>query len=143
MLQSGDLVEIHFHGTLDGGEVFDSSRGRTPRYFVIGAGQLLPAFERALLELSPGKPRHIRLEPDDAYGSRDPELVFEAPRREAPPDAQVGDEVALVGGRPARISGLTADLVTVDANHPLAGLALNFEIELLSVKPAAVRDIEA
>lgn len=135
MLQDGDLIELHFHGTLDDGAVFDSSRGRSPRFFVIGAGQLIPAFERALLTMHPGETRTIRITAAEAYGERERALVFEAPREEAPPDAAVGDEVSLVGGRPARITAMTSQRVTVDGNHPFAGHALNFEIQLISVRP--------
>lgn len=135
MLQEGDLVELHFHGTLDSGQVFDSSHGRSSRFFVIGARQLIPAFEEALLAMGPGETRRLRIEASEAYGEHDPTLVFEAPREEAPDDARVGDEVALVGGRPARITALTEETVAVDGNHPLAGKALNFEIRLISVRP--------
>lgn len=137
MPEDGDLVELHFHGTLDDGAVFDTSRGRSARYFVIGRGQLIPAFERAVRSIRPGETLHVRVESDEAYGERDESLVFEAPRGEVGAEAQVGDEVALVGGRPARIIGLTATAVIVDANHPLAGRALNFEISIVSVRPAA------
>lgn len=139
MPRPGDLVELHYVGTLDDGTTFDTSRGRTARFFVLGAGQLIPAFEQAIYPMQPGETRRIRLSITEAYGESDPALVFVAPRAEAPEDARVGDEVALVGGRPARITALTPDTVTVDGNHPLAGLPLNFEIELLSIRarPAA------
>lgn len=139
MLQDGDLVELHFHGTLDSGQVFDSSHGRSPRFFVIGAGQLIPAFEQALLPMRPGETRAVRIDAPEAYGEHDRTLVFEAPREEAPSDARVGEEISLVGGRPARITALTAQTVTVDANHALAGLALNFEIQLISVQERGAR----
>lgn len=135
MPEDGDLVELHFHGTLDDGSVFDSSRGRSSRYFVIGRAQLIAGFERAVCSMRPGAAVRIRLEPDEAYGEHEPSLVFEARRDEVDADAHIGDEVALTGGRPARIVALTPTSVLVDANHPLAGLALNFEIDLLSVRP--------
>lgn len=133
----GDLVEFHFEGTLDNGEVFDSSRGRRARVFVLGRDQLLAAFEAQLRTMAIGERRRFRLEPRDAYGEHDPAWILEAPRAEAPPEARVGDEVPLVGGRPARLVAMTDTTVTLDANHPLAGKALNFEVELLSVQRSA------
>lgn len=135
MPEDGDLVALHFHGTLDDGTVFDTSKGRSARYFVIGRGQLIPAFEGAVRSMRSGDMLRIRLEPDEAYGDHDPSLVLTAPRAEADAGAKVGDEVSLSGGRPARIVALTPTTVLVDANHPLAGFALNFEIELISVRP--------
>lgn len=136
MWRDGDLVEFHFEGTLDSGEVFDTSSGRRARVFVLGRGQLLPAFETQLRSMAIGERRRFRLEPHEAYGEPDPTLILEAPRAEAPSAARVGDEVPLVGGRPARIIAMTDSTVTLDANHPLAGRALNFEVELLAVEPS-------
>ena len=136
MLRDGDLIELHLQGTLDNGEVFDSSRGRRARMFVLGRGQLLPAFEAAIKRLSPGETLRFRLSPAEAYGTHDPELVIDLPRGEAPADAKVGDWMQLTNGRPAAISRLDDDSVTIDANHQFAGLALNFEVELLSARPA-------
>lgn len=133
---AGDLVELHFEGTFDDGTVFDTSRGRRARAFVLGRGQLLPAFEARLEALEAGERVAFRLEPGEAYGPARPELFLEAPAAELPPGAAVGDEVALTGGRPARITAIEGGRVTLDANHPLAGHALNFTVELISVTPA-------
>jgi len=132
VLHDGDLIELHFHGTLDDGEVFDSSRGRRARVFVIGRGQLIPAFEAALRQLSPGDRRTVRLEPADAYGDADPALVYAVPIALLSDPPILGDTVVMAGGRPAVITAINPDIVTLDANHPLAGRALNFELELLS-----------
>lgn len=136
MLRDGDLIELHLQGTLDNGEVFDSSRGRRPRMFVLGRGQLLPAFEAAIKGMSAGETLRFRLLPGEAYGARDPELVMDLPSAEAPAGPKVGDWVQLTNGRPAAITRLDVDTVTIDANHQFAGLALNFEVELLSARPA-------
>jgi len=137
MLRDGDLIELHFQGTLDSGEVFDTSRGRRPRMFVLGRGQLLPAFEAAIKCMSPGETLQFRLSPEEAYGPHDPTLVLDLPRAEAPADAKEGDQVQLTLGRPATILRLQGDTVTIDANHQLAGLSLNFEVEILSARPTA------
>jgi FKBP-type peptidyl-prolyl cis-trans isomerase 2 len=136
MLRDGDLVELHFHGTLDDGSVFDSSRDRRARVFVIGRGQLIPAFEAQLRDMSVGERRSFRLEAGEAYGDRDPSLVFEVPRDDAPPDAAIGDEIPVTGGRPAIVTAIGDHTVTLDGNHPLAGHALNFDVEVTSAGPA-------
>ncbi len=136
MPRDGDLVELHLHGTLDSGAVFDSSRGRRPRVFVLGRGQLLPAFEAAIKGMTPGETLRFRVPAEEAYGPHDPTLVIDVPRAEAPAGAKVGDMVQLTNGRPALIVRVEGDIVTIDANHQLSGLDLNFEVELLSARPA-------
>ena len=137
MLHDGYLVELHFHGTLDNGEVFDTSWGRSPRYFVLGRSQLIPAFEAHVRQMAPGDRRSFTVTSSDAYGDHDPALVFVVPRAEAPEGVVAGDMVQLTGGSPGTITALSPETVTVDANHPLAGQTLHFEVELLSAKPAA------
>ncbi len=134
MPDDGDVVTVHFHGTLDSGEVFDSSRGRQARTFVIGRGQLIAGFEAALCELSPGETATLRLEPAQAYGPHRDDRVFDVPIDEAPAGLSPGDSIQLSGGVPAVVVALSGESVRVDANHPLAGKALNFEIELVSVR---------
>lgn len=137
MLHDGDLVELHFHGTLDDGTVFDSSRGRRARMFVLGRSQMIPAFEERIRGLSPGDSAHFTICVADAYGPHEPSLVFEVPREEAPEGVQAGDMVQLTGGRPGAIVAVREQTVTVDGNHPLAGQALNFEVEIVSSRPSA------
>jgi len=135
MLRDGDLVELHFAGTLDDGTVFDTSEGRSARFFVIGRGQLLAAFEAAIRPLSAGERTSFRLEPYEAYGSHDPGLVYDVRVPEGIERPQAGDEVEVSGGVPARVLSVAGDRASVDANHPLAGKALNFEVEIVSVRP--------
>jgi FKBP-type peptidyl-prolyl cis-trans isomerase 2 len=137
MLRDGDLVELHFTGTLDDGAVFDTSRGRRARVFVIGRGQLLVAFESAIRPLSAGERASFRLERPEAYGPRDPALVYRVQRGDGADDPQPGDMVELTGGVPGRVVAVEGETVTVDANHPLAGQTLNFEVEIVSVRRAA------
>jgi peptidylprolyl isomerase len=133
-MNDGAVVTVHYHGTLDSGEVFDSSRGRRPRTFVIGRGQLIPGFEAALRRMSAGERTTVRIEPADAYGERLQDRIYEAPRDEAPGGLSPGDEVRLAGGAPAVVVEITDRVVRLDANHPLAGKTLTFEIELISVR---------
>jgi FKBP-type peptidyl-prolyl cis-trans isomerase 2 len=136
MPKQGDFVAVHYHGTLDDGTVFDSSRERVPLTFVIGSGQVIPGFDSAALSLEVGRSVTVRLEGDEAYGKSDPALIFEVPVDETPEPLSVGDRVELMNGAPAVVTSVTDKIVTIDANHPLAGQALTFEIELMSIEDA-------
>ncbi|MEJ2215452.1 MAG: peptidylprolyl isomerase [Gemmatimonadota bacterium] len=137
--KSGDQVAVHYTGKLDSGEVFDSSTGKDPIRFELGSGQVIPGFERAVQGMAVGDTREIRIEPEDAYGQPSDELVVEVARTQLPDDVEpaVGMplQVQTGGGqqRVARITGVADDSVTLDLNHPLAGRALNFELELMEI----------
>lgn len=133
MANEGDKVAVHYHGTLDDGTVFDSSRERAPLEFVIGSGQVIPGFDAAARALEPGQKKTVRMEPEDAYGGANLELVFEVPIEQVPEPLKEGDRVELMNGAPAVVTSVTDKIVTVDANHPLAGQALTFEIELVAI----------
>jgi peptidylprolyl isomerase len=129
----GDTVSVHYIGTLDDGTQFDSSRDREPLTFEMGAGQLISGFEAAVTGLEVGEATTVRLDPDQAYGEPMPELMMEVPAEHAPEGLGVGDMVMLGNGAQAVVVGLDTDTVTIDANHPLAGQALTFHIELVSI----------
>jgi len=130
----GETVKVHYHGTLDDGEVFDSSRDGEPLTFVVGSGQVIAGFDEAVKTLSVGETTKVSIAPGDAYGERQDDRVFEVPRKEAPDGVQPGHEIQLSGGSPAVITEVTDEIVRVDGNHPLAGETLTFEIELVSVQ---------
>ena len=130
--QDGDSVLVHYHGTLDDGSVFDSSRERDPLGFVVGSGGVIAGFDNAVRGLAVGDSVTVRMEPADAYGERDESMILEFPRSDAPEGLSVGDQVA-VSGRPATVLEVTDEIVRIDANHELAGQALTFEIELVSI----------
>ena len=130
---SGDRVTVHYTGTLDDGSEFDSSRDGDPLDFEIGAGNVIPGFERAVATLSVGESTTFRLDPDDAYGEPRDDLVFEVPITNAPDGLTAGDSVQLATGQPATVIAVSEATVQVDANHPLAGQALTFAVELMSV----------
>ena len=130
--KTGDSVSVHYTGTLDSGKQFDSSRGGSPLTFTVGAGQVIPGFDRAVIGLHVGQGVTVHIDAKDAYGERRPDLVFTVPIAQAPPGLTVGARVA-VGSSPAVVTAVTAEAVTVDANSELAGQALNFEIELVSI----------
>ena len=131
--QDGDSVEVHYTGTLDDGTEFDSSRGRSPLAFVVGSGQVIPGFDDAVRGLGVGESRTVRIEPEQAYGPRDPELVLEFPAADAPEGLAVGERVTLGNGAPGTVVEITDEVVRIDANHQLAGEALTFEVELVSI----------
>ena len=134
MANDGDRVTVHYHGTLEDGEVFDSSRGGEPFSFVVGAGDVIAGFDTAVRGLGVGENVTVTLPPDEAYGEHTEELIFEVPKAEAPEGIAAGDQVQLGNGAPAVIVEVTEEVVRVDANHPLAGEALTFEIEIVGIQ---------
>ena len=133
MAADGDRVLVHYHGTLDDGEVFDSSRQRDPLGFVVGSGGVIQGFDDAVRGMAVGDTVTVRIPPAEAYGEIDETRILEVPIAQAPEGLQVGDRVA-VGGAPAVVTAITEETVTVDANHELAGKALTFEIELVEIQ---------
>lgn len=141
MSNEGKRVKAHYRGTLDDGTQFDSSYDRgEPLEFVCGAGQMIAGFDAAVMDMAPGEKKTVHLEPSEAYGEHDDRLVVTIRREEAlgMKRLAVGDHVALStpDGRPipAVITTLTPTEIIVDANHEMAGKALNFEIELVEVE---------
>jgi FKBP-type peptidyl-prolyl cis-trans isomerase 2 len=131
--EDGDSVTVHYHGTLDDGSVFDSSRERDPLPFVVGSGGVISGFDNAVRGLAVGESVTVRMKPAEAYGERDESLVLEFPASDAPKRLGAGDQVS-VSGRTAVVLEVTDEIVRIDANHELAGQALTFEIELVSIE---------
>ncbi len=134
MAQTGDTVSLHYRGTLDDGSEFDSSAGRDPLTFTVGAGQVIAGFDEAVKGMAVGEKKTFRLEPEEAYGERSEDLIITVPAENAPEGLQPGQQVAL-GNAPATVVsiGENGDVV-VDANHALAGQALTFDVELVSIE---------
>lgn len=130
----GDTVLVHYHGTLADGEVFDSSRGRDPFSFTVGAGQVIPGFDEAVRGLAVGESVTARLEPEQAYGPRQEALQFTVPRGEVPPDVTAGVMLRTADGAQAVVIAVDDETVALDANHPLAGQTLTFELELVAIQ---------
>ncbi|UCC25232.1 MAG: peptidylprolyl isomerase [Gemmatimonadales bacterium] len=137
--QSGDTVHIHYTGRLDDGQVFDSSRERDPLSFTLGEGQVIPGFEEAVRGMEPGDSKTTTIPPEEAYGPRRDELTMSVPREQLPDglDPQVGQQLNMrtAQGQAFQVTvvGADADAVELDANHPLAGEALTFDIELVKI----------
>ncbi len=137
--QNGDKVRVHYTGTLDSGEVFDSSYEREPLEFIIGEGKLIPGFEKAVEGMEVGEKKKIKIPYQEAYGEKRDELLLEVPKTDLPEglDPQVGMQFQLntpTGGTIiAELTEVKDDTVILDANHPLSGKDLNFEIELVEI----------
>ena len=138
--KSGDTVRIHYTGTLDDGTQFDSSAGQEPLEFVLGLGQVIIGFDKAVEGMAVGDSKSVRLDADDAYGQHQPELVQEVPRSALPDEIQPAKGMALQSTSPEGrttnllVTAVTDESIVVDANHPLAGQALSFDIELIEIK---------
>ncbi len=134
IVQDGDLVDVHYIGTLDDGSQFDSSRDRgVPFSFTVGTGQVISGFDEAVRGGKVGDVRTVRIAPQDAYGEWSEDNVIEVPLSPDQDDVKVGDTVYLTGGQEVVVLEVNEDTVKLDANHQLAGQALIFEIEILAI----------
>ena len=133
-IQGGDTVEVHYVGTLDDGAQFDSSRDRgAPFTFTVGISQVIPGFDAAIIGLMVGETVTARMVPADAYGEWSDDNIVEFPYDPTQDEVVVGDKVTLNNGQRAIVLEVSDTTVKVDANHELAGQALTFEIEILSI----------
>jgi len=142
--KNGDTVKIHYTGKLADGMEFDTSKGSDPLSFTMGKGEVIPGFENAVVGLAVGDSRTVEITSDQAYGPHRDEMVIEAKRSEMPEGLELKLGRQLEGrseageGQEAQqvlftITGITDDMVTLDANHPLAGKDLTFDIELVEI----------
>jgi FKBP-type peptidyl-prolyl cis-trans isomerase 2 len=137
--ETGDVVQVHYTGKLADGTVVDSSVGRAPLEFTLGVGQMIPGFEQAVLGMKVGESKTVTIPANEAYGPRLDDLIAEVPRERLPSDLtpEVGQQLGM--NRPdggvslVIIIGVSDNTVTIDANHPLAGKDLTFEIELVKI----------
>ena len=138
-IEEGTKVQVHYTGTLDDGTQFDSSRDREPLELVIGQGMVIPGFEKAIVGMEPGQTVTVTIPEEEAYGPHNEEMVIQFPRTSFPAEIEpkVGEQLVLRSPDGQEIPALIVDMndeeVSLDANHPLAGFALTFEIELVSV----------
>ena len=137
--KDGDTVRVHYTGTLKNGEVFDSSSGRDPLEFELGSGTVIPGFEAGVMGMEVGEKKSITIPCKDAYGERDEKMFLKIERAQLPED--MDPEVGMTLGMntdtgqaiPVKVAEVTDESITVDANHPLAGEDLNFELELVEI----------
>ena len=137
--KNGDSVKIHYTGTLEDGSTFDSSAGRDPLEFTLGNGQVIVGFDEAVTGMEPGEKKNVTIPADKAYGQRNEEMVITAPRDQVPPEInpEVGQQLQMQGSDKqmviVQITEVTDEHVILDANPPLAGKDLIFDIELVSI----------
>lgn len=137
--KTGDTVHIHYTGTLQGGEVFDSSSGRDPLEFAVGSGQVISGLDAAIPGMEVGEKKTVEVPVDDAYGPVNPEARQAVPRADIPEDIplDIGTQLQVQTPQgqpmPVTVAEVTEEEVVLDANHPLAGRDLTFAIELVSI----------
>jgi peptidylprolyl isomerase len=137
VIKDGDIIKVHYTGRLKDGEEFDSTRDRDPVLFVVGVGQVVKGFDQAVLGMSAGDKKTINLTPDLAYGEQQPENLLEFPLASMPhlQSLKVGMQLKLPlqGGRAvsAKVVEVTEAVIRLDANHPLAGNTLTFDLEIV------------
>lgn len=139
VVKNGDVVAVHYSGRLTTGEQFDSSVGREPLEFTVGAGQMISGFDAGVVGMSIGDKKTINIAPEDAYGEWHEENTVPFPKENLPQDMQVEVGMQLTmrsqDGRPfpVTVHEITEDAIILDANHMLAGKELVFDIEIVSV----------
>jgi FKBP-type peptidyl-prolyl cis-trans isomerase 2 len=146
-VKAGDVVRVHYTGTLTSGETFDSSAGREPLEFTVGAGQMIPGFDAGVHGMTIGEKKVVTIPAAEAYGEWNEENTIPFPKENIPADLQleVGMELTMRNQEGQPFNVIVADIqeeaVVLDANHPLAGKDLIFDIELVELNPGASRII--
>lgn len=137
--KNGDTVKVHYTGKFKDGSVFDTSRERDPLQFTIGANQIIRGFEKAVVGMSPGEAKTTEVPADEAYGPHHPEMVLEVSQNKIPEHIkpEVGQQLQIRQGDKApvlvKVTEVTESSVTLDANHPLAGKDLIFDLQLVEI----------
>jgi FKBP-type peptidyl-prolyl cis-trans isomerase 2 len=138
-VKTGDKVRVHYSGRLLDGTLFDSSEGREPLEFTVGAGQMIKGFDAGVQGMRVGDRKTIQIPPEEAYGHRDEEAIIEFPSENVPSDMTLepGMQLTLRNqyGQPVQVVVLEVktDVIIMDANHMLAGQELVFEVELVEI----------
>jgi peptidylprolyl isomerase len=137
--KSGDKVKVHYTGKFEDGEVFDSSEGREPLEFTLGEGNVIPGFDNGVIGMDLNDKKSITIPPDDAYGQRRDDMVLEVKKTDFPENItpELGQQLQMTNPNGQAVNVVITDVkeetVTLDANHPLAGKTLVFEIELVEI----------
>ena len=137
--KKGDSVKVHYKGTLTSGEQFDSSEGREPLEFTVGAGQMIAGFDAAIPGMIVGEKKTIVIAPENAYGQKNEDAIIEFPKSNIPADMKLEPGMKLQlrneAGHPVpvTVTEVKDDIIILDANHELAGKELIFDIELVEI----------
>jgi len=141
VVEKGDTVSVFYTGKFENGEVFDSNVGKEPFTFTVGAGQVIPGFDKAVLGMKLGEEKTVTITPEEGYGERDERYVFQYPLDKFPEDIKknlkVGETLYMnteQGPIPVKVIAIEGATVTIDANHPLAGKTLVFDIKVVDIK---------
>jgi FKBP-type peptidyl-prolyl cis-trans isomerase 2 len=142
-VKKGDKIKVEYTGTFDDGTVFDSSEKHgKPLEFEVGAGQIIKGFDEALIGMETDQEKDIHLEPANAYGDPNPDLVKKVPKEQLPKDQELKPGMVLVMALPngmqipAKITDINDTEATLDLNHPMAGKTLNFKIKVVEITAA-------
>jgi len=142
-VKSGDKVKVNYTGKLRNGETFDSSEGREPLEFTVGGGQVIKGFDQGVMGMQVGDKRTVEIEVVDAYGEKNQDMVIEFPKTQFPADMkpEPGMQLMMNNGEgqsfPVLVKEVKEETVLLDANHPLAGEDLVFDIELVEIVPTS------
>jgi peptidylprolyl isomerase len=137
--KKGDKVKVHYHGKLTNGETFDSSAGREPLEFEVGSGSVIKGFDEGVSGMRVGEKKTINIPVDEAYGERSEDMLIEFPKDRFPKDMEIKEGMQLMMSNgtgqniPVIVTEVKDDAVILDANHPLAGEELIFDIELVEI----------
>jgi peptidylprolyl isomerase len=137
-IKEGDMVKIDYTGSFDDGEVFDSSdKHGAPLEFKVCGGQVIKGFDDAVVGMKKDEEKTFRIEPKDAYGDHNPDLIKKMPKDKLPPQVKKGSMLMmqLPNGTqlPVQVTDVADDFVSIDLNHPLAGKSLNFKIKVVGI----------
>lgn len=132
-VEKGDKVAVDYTGKLENGTIFDSSSSRGPLEFTAGAGQMIKGFDSSVIGMKINESKTITIPPEDAYGAADPKNIIEVPISNVPNGTKAGDTL-YARGQPVRVIKVTNETATIDANHPLAGKTLIFDITVVRIE---------
>jgi peptidylprolyl isomerase len=138
MVKVGDKVSLHYKGTLNDGTVFDSSEGREPLQFEVGSGMVIKGFDDGVIGMAIGEKKAIHIDIDNAYGQLNEQMIFKFDKAGIPGDVplELGGTLNMHDGQqdvPVIIREITESYIVLDANHPLAGQELNFDLEIMAI----------
>ncbi len=138
-VKKGDKIKVEYTGKLEDGQVFDTSEGKQPLEFEVGAGKIIKGFDNAVIGMKKGEEKEITLKPEEAYGDPNPKLLQKIPREKLPEGQEPKPGMMLAmktpDGRqvPVKIKEVSDKDITIDLNHPLAGKTLNFKIKVVDI----------